>query len=115
MSRATGLKVSFWILGREPHDEACFARRRAETLFGTRVYVATPEDVIASTLRWAERSGGSLKRFIDALRVFEVQQPALDLGYIDRWAGALGLTSEWERLRREARPLCRRPGRRVGQ
>ena len=105
IDHATGLKVDFWMLGREPYDEACFARRRTETLFGVTVHVATPEDVILSKLRWARRSGGSVKQFIDALRVFEVQQPALDLGYLDRWAGALSLTSEWERLRREARPL----------
>ena len=102
IDHATGLKVDFWMLGREPYEEACFARRRAEALFGVPVYVATPEDVILSKLRWARRSGGSVKQFVDALRVFEVQQPALDLGYIDRWAGALDLTSEWERLRREA-------------
>lgn len=56
IDRATGLKVDFWILGREPYDEACFARRRAETLFGASVCVSTLEDVILSKLRWARRS-----------------------------------------------------------
>lgn len=29
IDHATGLKVDFWILGREPYEESCFARRRA--------------------------------------------------------------------------------------
>jgi len=105
IDHATGLKVDFWMRGSEPYDEACFERRRSENLLGAIVCVASPEDIILSKLRWAQRSGGSTKQFIDALRVFEVQQPQLDMVYLDRWAGDLGLRDAWERLRREARPI----------
>ncbi len=105
IDHATGLKVDFWMLGRAPYDEVCFARRRREDLLGATAAVASPEDAILSKLRWAERSGGSTKQFLDALRVYEVQQPALDMDYLGHWAEALGVRGEWERLLREARPI----------
>ncbi|HKQ61747.1 MAG TPA: hypothetical protein VJS92_10670 [Candidatus Polarisedimenticolaceae bacterium] len=103
IDHATGLKVDFWMLGRDPYDEARFARKRAEVLFGSSVWIASPEDAILSKLRWAQRSGGSEKQLTDALRVFEVQRPDLDLDYLERWVDALGLRLEWDRLRRDAR------------
>ncbi len=105
IDHGTGLKVDFWMLRGDPYEEACFARRRTEILFGASVRVASPEDIILSKLRWARRSGGSEKQFVDALRVFEVQRAALDLAYVERWAGALGIEADWARLQREARPL----------
>lgn len=105
VDHATGLKVDFWMLGRDPYDGASFARRRNEDLLGATLYVASPEDVILSKLRWARASGGSTKQFVDALRVLEVQSTALDRAYLDRWADALGVRDEWDRLRREARPI----------
>ena len=105
IDHATGLKVDFWMLGGESYDDAAFARRRSERLWGATVCVASPEDAILSKLYWARRSGGSTKQFIDALRVLEVQQPVLDLAYLAHWAGVLGVRDEWERLRREARSL----------
>lgn len=105
IDHGTGLKVDFWMLRGDPFDEACFARRRTELLFGVSMRVASPEDIILSKLRWAKRSGGSEKQHNDALRVFEVQRAALDLAYIERWAGTLGVEDGWARVRREARPL----------
>ena len=104
IDHGTGLKVGFRMPRPDPYDRACFARRRTEALFGRAGSVASPEDLILSKLRWSLRSGGSVKQFTDALRVLEVQGPALDLAYVERWAGPLGVRFEWDRLRREARP-----------
>jgi hypothetical protein len=105
IDHATGLKVDFWMIGHDPYDVACFARRRSESLFGTAMSIASAEDIILIKLRWAKRMGGSTKQFTDALRVLEVQRPVLDFAYIERWANALDARRDWERLQREARPI----------
>ena len=61
-------------------------------------------DTILSKLRWARLSGGSEKQFGDALRVYEVQRPGLDLAYLERWTRELDLRELWERLLSEASP-----------
>jgi hypothetical protein len=105
IDHVTGLKVDFWIIGREPYDDACFARRRTESLFGTKMAVASPEDIILIKLRWAKRMGGSVKQFRDALRVYEVQRPTLDFAYIESWLDPLDVRHDWDRIRREALPI----------
>jgi len=64
--------------------------------------VSSPEDTILAKLRWAKLSGGSEKQFRDALRVYEVQHPNLDLVYLQQWALQLSVSYLWARLRNEA-------------
>ncbi len=98
----SGDKVDFWILTSSPFDHERFRRRVKVALFGVAVWVPSPEDVILSKLSWSALAGGSEKQFQDALRVFEVQRANLDLSYCGKWAGQLGVTTIWERLRAEA-------------
>ena len=97
-----GDKVDFWVLTDEPFDRSRFSRRRDEEVWGIRLKVSTPEDTILAKLRWAKLSGGSEKQFTDALRVFEVQRPHLEMDYLEQWAAQLGVESLWERLKQAA-------------
>ena len=63
--------------------------RRLEVAWGFPLKVSTPEDTILAKLRWAKESGGSEKQFTDALRIYEIQHPLLDMDYLDDWAGRL--------------------------
>lgn len=99
----TGDKVDFWILTDSPFDSSRFQRRRRVSVFGAVVWVSSPEDIILAKLKWADLSGGSEKQFQDALRVFEVQRPDLDLYYCQKWAGELGVAALWEKLLAEGR------------
>ena len=67
-----------------------------------RIAVSSPEDTILAKLRWAKLSQGSEKQFTDALRVYEVQFPKLDMTYLHRWAKELGVESLLDRLQKEA-------------
>jgi len=98
----SGDKVDFWMLTSDPFDIERFGRRFVQRVAGADLYVSRPEDTILQKLRWAEMSGGSEKQFRDALRVFEVQHDGLDLSYMDRWAGQLGVKHFWDQLRAEA-------------
>jgi hypothetical protein len=99
-----GDKVDFWMLTDDPFDQSRFARRYIEEFEGQRLHVSRPEDTILMKLRWAERSGGSEKQFGDALAVYELQRPSIDLPYIEHWAKELKISDQWERLKREADP-----------
>ena len=94
-----GDKVDFWMLKDEPFDRSRFARRRVIQVFGIDLSVTSPEDTILAKLRWSKISGGSEKQFTDALRVYELQQPNLDLPYIEQWVSRLGVEDEWRKIR----------------
>ena len=95
----TGDKVDFWLLTPEPFDRSRFSRRISEEMFGASLWVSAPEDTILAKLRWCQMAGGSEKQFNDALRVYEVQMPQLNLEYLSRWVGELDINAEWQRLR----------------
>ena len=97
-----GDKIDFWILTTDPFDQSRFGRKRTEEIFGIKVKVSSPEDTILAKLHWAVKSGGSMKQFTDALRVFEVQYKDLDFSYLDRWVDSLGISSLWHDLKKKA-------------
>lgn len=102
---ASGDKVDFWLLTTEPFDQSRFGRRYNEDVLGMRIAVSAPEDTILMKLRWSRMSSGSEKQFTDVVRVYEVQYGKLDLAYLHEWALKLGIESDMERLRNEARTL----------
>jgi hypothetical protein len=101
----TGDKVDFWILTDRPFDRSRFARRYTEKVMGMEIAVSSPEDTILVKLSWAHESGGSEKHFTDALRVYEVQYGQLDQGYLEEWAGRLGINSLYRKMLQEAEPV----------
>jgi hypothetical protein len=101
---AEGDKVDFWLLTDDPFDTSRFSRKRSEETLGMKLFVSSPEDTILAKLRWAKLAGGSEKQFHDALRVYEIQSPLLDMHYLTKWVEALGLAQYWDRLLREAAP-----------
>jgi hypothetical protein len=76
----TGDKVDFWILTGSLFDKSRFDRRRCVSVFGTTLWVSSPEDIILAKLRWED----------------------LDTRYCATWADNLGVDALWERLLAEA-------------
>jgi len=100
-----GNKIDFWILTDAPFDRSRFSRRYAQTIFNTTIYLSRAEDTILMKLRWAKMSGGSEKQMIDAVRVYELQRPRLDMAYIEQWVTVLDIRPLWEQLLQQAQPL----------
>jgi len=98
----TSDKVDFWILTDDPFDRSRFARRYLEEIMGTKIAVSSPEDTILQKLKWAKLSGGSEKHCTDALRVYEVQYPDLDLNYLQGWAERINVSAMLKKLQGEA-------------
>jgi hypothetical protein len=94
---ATGWKIDLIIRKDRPFSVEEFRRREAVDLFGTRVFVATAEDSILAKLEWA-KLGDSERQLRDVLGILSVRGASLERGYIEQWAGALGVLEQWRRL-----------------
>jgi len=102
---AEGDKVDFWMLTDDPFDRCRFGRRIRESVFGFGLEVSTPEDTILAKLRWSRLGGDTTKPYVDALRVYEVQQGIIDRSYLKDWAEKLDVGDLWDRLQAEAEPI----------
>ncbi|MEQ9669835.1 hypothetical protein [Coleofasciculus sp. G2-EDA-02] len=94
-------RADLLITGTEEFDRLKFDRRRVIEFEDTRLYFASPEDVILSKLRW-RKSSGSEKQWRDVLGVLKVQGEQLDFDYLWEWAENLGLTLDLDRAFTEA-------------
>ena len=99
--RESAFKIELFLLSNDPHDQERFSRRRLEQLSGHQVYIASPEDIVITKLRWSK--AGSRRKDIDDVRgVIHVQQNALDWAYIERWCDSHGTRKLLESVREEA-------------
>lgn len=78
-----------------PFSREEFSRRRPAQLFGTEVFVVSPEDSLLSKLEWARQSG-SEQQLRDAAAI--VARTPLDRDYLHRQAAALGITDLLDRV-----------------
>lgn len=72
-----------------------FARRRSVEFEGTRLWVATVEDMIIAKLEWA-KLGGSARQIEDVTAMLRVAAGQLDQAYLDRWITDLDLGPQWQ-------------------
>ncbi|MCX6557277.1 MAG: hypothetical protein NTW95_07615 [Candidatus Aminicenantes bacterium] len=98
-----GDKVDFWMLTESEFDRSRFSRRQEFELLGENVWISSAEDTILAKLRWSELCGGSRKHYLDALKVYEVQYPKLNMEYLTEWVRQLHLTALFNKLTGEAR------------
>lgn len=92
---ATGWKADLIIRKSRQFSRVEFDRRRAHTVAGVRVYVASPEDVLIAKLEWA-KMGESNRQIEDAAGIVGRQGAALDRAYVERWTAELGLDQQWQ-------------------
>ncbi len=104
--RATALKVDLFPLAGDPFDLEQMRRRifvapSAES--PAVVAVSSAEDLVLRKLAWYRAGGGvSDRQWRDVLGILKVQGARIDLGYLRRWADALGLRDLVERACSEA-------------
>jgi len=84
----TGWKVDLIVRKERPFSVEEFRRRIPVSIGGVATFVATAEDTVLTKLEWCEASG-SQRQLADAIAVAAVQD--LDLAYLDRWSGELGV------------------------
>jgi hypothetical protein len=93
--RKSAFKIEIFLLSPDAHDQDRFARRRGELLFGRKVWLLSPEDVIVSKLRWARNKDKD-----DIRNVLTVQRDRLDWPYIEKWCLTHGTLALLQEIRR---------------
>jgi hypothetical protein len=73
-----------------------FARRRAVSVAGQRVFIVSPEDLILSKLDWAKESRSQIQ--LDDVRNLLRLVQGLDTEYLNRWADRLGITTLYQEV-----------------
>ncbi len=97
----SGWKIDFIIRKSRPFSLEEFERRHEADMLGTRLYIASAEDVILSKLEWAKMSS-SERQVNDVAGILRTQGNALDLDYVERWIAALGLENQWTQAKAAA-------------
>jgi hypothetical protein len=93
---ASGGKVDVFVVpAGDAFERSRLDRRIASEVFGVSSWIATPEDVVLSKLRWRLESRSEL-RWRDCVEIAAVQQ--LDRDYLDRWASELGVADDLAEL-----------------
>lgn len=102
-----GWKADLIILKDRPFNRQEFERRRQIDAMGQMLWVVSPEDIILSKLEWMKGRASEVQ-YADALGVAVIQWGNLDLEYLHRWAGPLGVEDMLARLLKEAREQAER-------
>jgi hypothetical protein len=95
---ASGWKIDLIIRKSRPFSRAEFDRRRTALWEGTRLSVATVEDVILAKLEWPKLADAA-RQLEDVAALLRVVATDLDQPYVDRWADALGVRAQWDAVR----------------
>ena len=98
---STGWKIDLIIRKSRPFSEAEFERRMTVDVDGMKLVVVRAEDLVIAKLEWA-RLGESQRQVEDVAGILRVSAGQVDLGYIERWVGELGLGRQWEEAQRLA-------------
>lgn len=102
LDEQSALKADFWMLRGGAFEGAAFElaafeRRREIEIFATPAWLATAEDILLHKLYW-NRLSPSERQLSDAAGVYAVQQTALDLDYLQRWAERLDVSDALARV-----------------
>lgn len=98
----SAFKIDLIIRKDRPSSREELRRRQTVELSPkARAAVASAEDTVLSKLEWAKRAGGSERQLQDAAGVLGVNR-ALDVTYIEEWAGKLGVMDLWREVLAES-------------
>jgi len=86
----SGLKVDFWVIKEESPKPPEFRNRKLKKISGQKVYFIAPEDLILSKLQWYQQTQSS-RHLEDAESVLKISGKKLNMAYLKRWAGKLGV------------------------
>lgn len=98
---ATGWKIDLIIRKSRAFSEEEFRRRNRVDLQGVALFVASAEDVVVSKLEWAKLAQ-SQRHIEDVAGILRMRWESLDRAYLEKWILELGLTTEWNDVRRAA-------------
>jgi hypothetical protein len=93
MHLQSAIKVDFIVRKESEYRKVEFERRRAVRFAGIDTWIVSREDLMLSKLLWSLESNSETQR----RDVASLTHTSLDLAYLKRWAGLLGVSAELER------------------
>lgn len=78
-----------------------FRRREEVDLDGVQLFIVSAEDAVIAKLEWSKGSH-SRRQIEDIVAVIRARRNVLDLAYIEKWTGELGIAAEWSAVRADA-------------
>jgi hypothetical protein len=88
----TMMKVDIFVPQKDPFSSSELQRRQIKQIGGEEIAVASAEDIVVEKLRWFRLGQGvSDRQWNDVLGVLKVQGEDLDMEYMRKWAGAVGV------------------------
>lgn len=97
---ASGMKVDLILARTDAWGRTQMARReKAWILPGCRGYMARPENIIISKMRYY-KIGGSEKHLRDITGILKESPDKVDRAYVTRWAEELGLKEVWDLIQK---------------
>lgn len=94
----TGWKIDLIIRKDREFSRVEFERRIREDIFGLRLFVASPEDVILVKLEWAEAANPE-RQIRDVAGILRLKRGDLDTDYVESWQEKLGVQMQWQRAK----------------
>jgi hypothetical protein len=99
---STGCKVDLILQRERDFSRAEFDRRVSVEALGMRLSIASAEDIIVAKLERANASASD-RQLEDVAGILRDPDAHLDVVYIERWVGELGLSKQWARAQELAR------------
>src|SRR3989344_2321862 len=96
----SGIKVDFWVQGRDSYAELKLKRRRARSIGGYKVFFVSPEDLILAKLVW-HKASGSEQQLRDVQSVI-LMQKKLNWPHLWKWSKRQGTATLLKKLKAEA-------------
>ncbi|MEN6575816.1 MAG: hypothetical protein ABFD90_05680 [Phycisphaerales bacterium] len=106
---AGGWKADLILRKDRPFSRQEFERRQQIDAMGQVLWVVSPEDTILSKLEWMKGRESDVQ-YSDAVGVAVAQWGNLDMEYLHRWAGPLGVENTLIHLLKEAQEQAERIG-----
>ena len=86
----TGIKIDFWMTRSDAFHRSMFERRHCEAIWGQKIWICTPEDIVLHKLFWNQISPSD-RQIADVKGVLQVCDKKLDWAYIHKWADQLSV------------------------
>lgn len=95
----SGIKIDFWLVGRNDFDRSKLIRGKNITLYGQKIHLVSPEDLILTKLLWCKQVR-SEKHIRDCVGIWKVQGKKLDKKYLELWAKRLAIEKYYREMQK---------------
>ncbi|MCJ7740965.1 nucleotidyl transferase AbiEii/AbiGii toxin family protein [Candidatus Microgenomates bacterium] len=95
----SGIKIDFWLVKQTDFDLSKLKRGENITLYGQKIHLVSPEDLILTKLLWCKQIR-SEKHIRDCAGIWKVQGKKLDKKYLELWVKRLAVEKFYKEMQK---------------